>query len=113
MSKPSHHRLSSFPVLRSLLDECRTEHELRSLCTRISPLLTSQADRQLLVTYFHHLMGRGIGEQGEQTILKRAAAKATARAVKATMRARARARAMATMRARARAKPELDEFEEL
>ena len=70
MSKPSHHRLSSFPVLRSLLDECRTEHELRSLCTRISPLLTSQADRQLLVTYFHHLMGRGIGEQGEQTILK-------------------------------------------
>ena len=70
MSKPSHHRLSSFPVLRSLLDECRTEHELRSLCTRISPLLTSQADRQLLVTYSHHLMGRGIGEQGEQTILK-------------------------------------------
>ena len=70
MSKPSHHRLSSFPVLRSLLDECRTEHELRSLCTRISPLLTSQAVRQLLVTYFHHLMGRGIGEQGEQTILK-------------------------------------------
>ena len=23
-----------------------------------------------MVTYFHHLMGRGIGEQGEQTILK-------------------------------------------
>ena len=70
MSKPSHHRLSSFPVLRSLLDECRTEHELRSLCARISPLLTSRADREDLVTYFHHLKGRGIGEQGEQTILK-------------------------------------------
>ena len=70
MSKPSHHRLSSFLVLRSLLDECRTEHELRSLCTRISPLLTSQADSEDLVTYFHHLKGRGIGEQGEQTILK-------------------------------------------
>ena len=70
MSKPSHHRLSSFPVLRSLLDECRTEHELRSLCTRISPLLTSRADSEDLVTDLRHLKGRGIGEQGEQTILK-------------------------------------------
>ena len=70
MSKPSHHRLSSFPVLRSLLDECRTEHELRSVCTRISTVLSASADREDLVTYFHHLKGRGIGEQGEQTILK-------------------------------------------
>ena len=70
MSKPSHHRLSSLPVLRSLLDECRTEHELRSVCTRISPLLKSRADSEALVTYFHHLKGRGKGEQGEQTILK-------------------------------------------
>ena len=63
-------QLSSFPVLRSLLDECRTEHELRSVCTRISPLLSARADREDLVTYFHHLKGRGKGEQGEQTILK-------------------------------------------
>ena len=70
MSKPSHHRLSSFPVLRSLLDECRTEHELRSVCTRISPLLRARVDREDLVTYVHHLKGRGKGEQGEQTILK-------------------------------------------
>ena len=63
-------QLSSFAVLRSLLDECRTEHELRSVCTRISPLLSARAGREDLVTYFHHLKGRGIGEQGEQTILK-------------------------------------------
>ena len=63
-------QLSSFPLLRSLLDECRTEHELRSVCTRISPLLSARADREDLVTYFHHLKGRGKGEQGEQTILK-------------------------------------------
>ena len=63
-------QLSSFPLLRSLLDECRTEHELRSVCTRISTVLSASVDREDLVTYFHHLKGRGKGEQGEQTILK-------------------------------------------
>ena len=63
-------QLSYFPVLRSLLDECRTEHELRSVCTRISPPLSARVDREDLVTCFHHLKGRGKGEQGEQTILK-------------------------------------------
>ena len=53
-----------------MLDECRTEHELRSVCTRISPLLSARVDREDFVTYFHHLKGRGKGEQGEQTILK-------------------------------------------
>ena len=70
MSKPSHHRLSSFPVLRSLLDECRTEHELRSVCTRISTVLSASVDCEDLVTYFRHLKGRGKGGQGEQTILQ-------------------------------------------
>ena len=63
-------QLSSFPLLLSLLDECRTEHELRSVCTRISPLLSPRVGRYDLVTYFHHLKGRIKGEQGEQTILK-------------------------------------------
>ena len=76
-------QLSSFPLLRSLLDECRTEHELRSVCARISPLLRARVDREELVAYVHHLKDRrkvndllkaldtGKDEQGEQTSLMR------------------------------------------
>ena len=60
-------QLSSLPLLVSLLDACTTEHELRSVCTRISPLLRARADREYLITNFHHLLGRSQGEQGEQT----------------------------------------------
>ena len=61
-------QLSSIAVLLSLLDECRTEEELRSVCARISPLLREQEDRGQLVATFHCLKGGikgyGKGSQG-------------------------------------------------
>ena len=61
---------SSFPLLLSLLDECRTEEELRSVCTRISPLLRDrEQDREQLVAAFHRLKdncnGYGNGSKGD------------------------------------------------
>ena len=59
-------QVSSIAVLLSLLDECETEEELRSVCTRISPLLREHEDREHLVAAFRHhldtiLKGRSKG----------------------------------------------------
>ena len=59
-------QVSSIAVLLSLLDECETEEELRSVCTRISPLLKEPEDSEHLVAAFHHhldtiLKGRSKG----------------------------------------------------
>ena len=59
-------QVSSIAVLLSLLDECETEEELRSICTRISPLLREHEDREHLVATFHRhldtiLKGRSKG----------------------------------------------------
>ena len=59
-------QLSSIAVLLSLLDECRTEEELRSVCARISPLLREHEDREHLVAAFRRhldtiLKGRSNG----------------------------------------------------
>ena len=47
-----------------MLDECRTEDELRSVCTRICPLLEEQEDRDQLVATFQRLKGgiKGYGK---------------------------------------------------
>ena len=56
--------LTSFPFLLSLLDECETEDELRSVCTRICPLLEEQEERGQLVATSQRLKGgiKGYGK---------------------------------------------------
>ena len=62
--EPNMSGLTSFPLLLSLLDECETENELRSVCTRICPLLEEQEDRDQLVATFQRLKGgiKGYGK---------------------------------------------------